>query len=287
LSSELTKRLTAKDRSIALVFGALFVAASAGIVYGTASRGLLALESERWPTVPGTIVDAQSNSDGLRVLTRYVVDGRVYETGTVSISLFPDDPGGRGRRESIVARYPIGAAVPVHVRPGHPDVAALEPANVGTFLFPPLIGVLFGGPGLYWLALGIRGAQPTRPSPARAQRVVGWGISALLALSLATTLADSAAQETFAVVLRGRLPPWLNPTVAVGATLAVLGLPLPWLVGHQLRLSALGVNSVSGVVLRAIGGGPEARSARIISAAIAVFLAFVAAWVTVASWHGV
>jgi hypothetical protein len=41
------------------------------------------------------------------------------------------------------------------------------------------------------------------------------------------------------------------------------------------------------VSLDAIGGGPEARSARIISAAVMVFLGLVAAWAVVASRHGV
>jgi hypothetical protein len=100
-----------------------------------------AVRAMRWPTVPGTIVTSEIRGDFVeygigprsgRVYAqttshfyttyKYTVDGREYTSGRVDVLT----DGGADRQHERLRRYPVGAAVQVHVSPSDPMEAALE-----------------------------------------------------------------------------------------------------------------------------------------------------------------
>lgn len=89
------------------------------------------LESLRWPTVEGEIV--QAGSGDLRY--RYEVREKAYFGSRVSFR----SPGGAPDR-----RYPVGTRVKVYHDPTRPDRAVLEPgAGMSAYIFIGAGGLLF------------------------------------------------------------------------------------------------------------------------------------------------
>jgi hypothetical protein len=109
-----------------------------------------------WPTAEGTVVssgiDKRERETKPHVVYTYAVGGIEYTSTQISFDLF-DKPGGEGRVETIVARYPEGKQVAVHFDPGSPATAVLEPGVYSPFFMPLLFGVLFVLGGL-WAASG-------------------------------------------------------------------------------------------------------------------------------------
>src|SRR5262245_39046442 len=158
----------------------------------------------RRPRVEGTVtrstVDDSRREIRPHVVYTYTVAGTPYTSSQISFDLF-DKPGGQGRVESIVARYPVGQNVTVYYDPNEPATALLEPAVYSHFLLPLLFGALFffGGSLILWKAL--RQVMDGRPVPQRGtaakhRMAATAAMSALIYVILVLVSFDSAVRDT-------------------------------------------------------------------------------------------
>jgi hypothetical protein len=104
------------------------------LIAGSIRNGLRAHASRSWPTVPGVVTSARlTTSKGGRGATTclpdiryvYAVDGTSYTGRRVAFR----DGYGCTEAERLVDRYGSPAVVTVHVRPGEPGTAVLEPGS--------------------------------------------------------------------------------------------------------------------------------------------------------------
>ncbi|WP_375761001.1 DUF3592 domain-containing protein [Corallococcus exercitus] len=125
------------------------------------------VQAESWPTVQGTITRSEVEmvrSKGIKYAPKlaytYSVDGQPYEGSKYRFASFrSDDPR---YAEDAVARYPLGASVPVHYRPGQPSEAVLQPGLMSLELFLLMILMPFN---LVALWLGTMVVQSWKPQP--------------------------------------------------------------------------------------------------------------------------
>lgn len=142
------RRRVIVGRALAVVLAGLSLTqlASALVVYRNA------LESPRWPTTTGTVVESSvvGVQRGVRPQVRYLyeVDGRMVEGRNVSYARARGDRS-EAHVRSVVDRFPEGAEVTVFVRPGSGSVAVLEPGADGY----PLAGSLAAA--AFWLAAAV------------------------------------------------------------------------------------------------------------------------------------
>jgi hypothetical protein len=112
-----------------------------------------AWESETWPAAEGVVrnsyVEYETDSDHedrgtywAEVRYEFTVDGRTRTGARVAFGgdAASSDPSSA---QTIVNRYPAGAAVTVYYRPGNPDVCVLEPGLKGQAWIFPALGLLF------------------------------------------------------------------------------------------------------------------------------------------------
>jgi hypothetical protein len=248
------------------------------------------ISSASWPTVPGQVHTSELRETKVLVRYSYEVEGQRHEATRIGFDVF-DKPGGRGRRETVLARYPVGAKVDVHVRPGSPKQAVLETGDVAPFLMPSVFGLMFLGFGLHFgrmTALRGKGA-PTGMPIDRARRVVSIAISIALALMFAGLAFDGATQE----VVQAAFGPWIPAAVPAWITtlLFIVGFTawLPVLIWHGVILVGNGVRPKPlAIVQAAVSGPPQVRqTARWAVGALLYFVVICSAWIAFASWRGV
>ncbi|MDZ7639037.1 MAG: DUF3592 domain-containing protein [Bryobacterales bacterium] len=136
------------------------------------------MESSRWPTVTGEVVDTRIrvwssvNARYRRDLRhrryypqveyRYVVDGKEYRSRRYSLG--EEHPDFAERAEAVEAgqAFRAGSAVQVSYDPGDPSSAVLAAGTqTGTWV-PLLLAIPLGAAGLFLIWLGMR-MPPARP----------------------------------------------------------------------------------------------------------------------------
>ena len=120
-------------------FGGIFmIVIGAGLAL-ILSRTLLAdaADSETWPSVTGTVVTSEvetnrsgdGNSYSARIIYDYTVDGETYRAGKVTVM---DGSSSRSApARDLVEQYPVGSAVEVFYNPDVPEDAILQPGATG------------------------------------------------------------------------------------------------------------------------------------------------------------
>ncbi|MCH8147738.1 MAG: DUF3592 domain-containing protein [Planctomycetes bacterium] len=213
-----------------------FLCAGIAILVWNAGQLRLARESRHWPTVEGRIVQSQIDGNGrydYSVIYTYTVDDVPYASSQLSFDVF-DNPGGWGRPESIVARYPVGSRVTVYVKPDDPSTAILEPEVYSPFFIPLLFGVLF----LFFGALGMWCTVRSSPDDAPTHNLLLFRgrATAFLSVTLYAILVlaclESASLDTFAKAF-GNRPAGLPTGLFVFALLTLIYLPVPWIFWHS------------------------------------------------------
>ncbi|MFG0319772.1 MAG: DUF3592 domain-containing protein [Planctomycetota bacterium JB042] len=126
-------------------FGAFIVAFAAWDAYVTH-------RSPSWPTVDGVVRKSELYRVGegiwYRISVEYEAGGRTYACDRLRSSGSDRKVESRAEGDALVERYPVGATVPVSVRPGDPTTATLQPGVGG-----PMAGTLWAGVFLIVLAL--------------------------------------------------------------------------------------------------------------------------------------
>lgn len=124
-------------------------------------------QAASWPVVQGTITRSEVEavrSKGIKYEPKlaytYSVDGHPYEGSKYRRSSFRSSDSGYA--EEVVARYPVGARVPVYHRPGQPSEAVLQPGVASLDLFPLLFLLPFN---LVVVWLGAQVVQAWKPEP--------------------------------------------------------------------------------------------------------------------------
>ncbi|HEY4234439.1 MAG TPA: DUF3592 domain-containing protein [Lacipirellulaceae bacterium] len=222
------------------VFGGLvFLALGVWILKNSLHKVELVGQSETWPTVDGFVIRSGVTHDDKSprpdVEYRYEVAGRQFESHQIGFDVF-FLPGGRGKLESIVNRYPMGSKVAVHYQPDDPAVAILEPGDYSKFYMPVFFGILFvfNAAFVFWISWkgrkGPRQQVSVRPCSTRSilSATVATAIVIYIVLILATL--DSACQEVF-VKAFGRPFGLPTPLFAAGL-LTLLFIPVPWIFWH-------------------------------------------------------
>lgn len=142
------RRRVIVGRVLAVVLASLSLTQLAAALVGYRN----ALESPRWPTTSGTVVESRvvGVQRGVRPDVRYVyeVDGRTIEGRNVSYARARGDRS-EAHVRSVVERYPVGDEVTVFVRPGSGGIAVLEPGADGY----PLVGSVAAA--AFWLAAAV------------------------------------------------------------------------------------------------------------------------------------
>ena len=127
---------------LTLAIGSLWIGAWS-VYHGT--------RSTNWPSVQGTVLASQfvgnKDLDVSKVVTEYLVDGKVYETDRAPFCENPDEVRG------FVRDYPTGRNVKVYYDPSNPSFATLRTGNT-MFSF-----WLLGG-GVLLTILWVRFAKP-------------------------------------------------------------------------------------------------------------------------------
>lgn len=251
-----------------------------------------------WPVAEGVVISSSLDDDGGEpvpaVVYTYAVGGETYAADQLGFDVF-DQPGGRGRTATLVARYPVGARVVVHHAPDDPAEAVLEPGDVSPFVTPLGLGALIVALGAGLAAQAVRaalaGGTPAE-DPRAAHRRAAVLVTILFLFALLAASADSAVQEVFAAAgAPAGLPPvpfWIGLQI-------VLFLPVPWFVWHVMI-----VVQAAGAEGRAVRGALglaaavwEARdrpdlgpSARATLAAFGYYLLIVGSWISFTAVRG-
>lgn len=190
-------------------FGALagigFLCAAIAIFVWDVGKLQQARDSRDWPRVEGRVtrstVDHSQRESKPQVVYAYTVAGTPYTSGQISFDLF-DKPGGQGRIESIIARYPVGEKVTVYYDPNEPRTAILEPEVYSPFFMPLLFGALFFFGGSLTLWRTFRQVMDGRPVPQQGtttkRRILATAaMSVLIYAILVLVSLDSAVRDTF------------------------------------------------------------------------------------------
>jgi hypothetical protein len=202
-----------------------------------------ARDSRDWPQVEGTVVHSSIGMEKykkLNIIYTYTVANNTYTSGQISFDTF-ENPGGQGRNETIIARYPRGQKVTVYYDPLEPATAVLEPEDYSPFLMPLFFGALFIFLPLLILVPEIRRIQhgwaARPPDMSTPRRIMGTVIgSVVLYGALVLTLFGSGTRETHIRVF-GNHPLGMPNIVFVVALQTLLCLPMPWVIWHWLRLA--------------------------------------------------
>jgi hypothetical protein len=123
--------------------------------------------SDDWVQVPCTIVSSEvgshSDSDGttysINITYSYEYEGRTYQSD--DYNFMGGSSSGRSGKEQVVRRYPAGSERVCYVNPKDPNQAVLSRDLSWEFLFGliPLVFVIVGGGGIYFVVRSIRKAK--------------------------------------------------------------------------------------------------------------------------------
>jgi hypothetical protein len=142
------------------LLGLVFIAVGFGLAWYARRTWKLASASQTWPKTTGRVLksyvlesehtDQQNNSVTMyhaQVAYEYEVDGLRYEGKRIQFG-GPAGSGNIGKPQTIVARYPVAAAVDVYYDPVTPSMCTLD----RTFSY---IGVgLMMGMGIFFILVG-------------------------------------------------------------------------------------------------------------------------------------
>ena len=142
------------------VVGSAAVAIGVFTAYGTVRMRLKAGQSHTWPTVMGTIVSSELESDVNRhpghkpietysaaIRYAYEVGGKAYESDQIQLGGTSETSQPK-EFERMVARYPEGKRVKVFYDPADPATATLEPGELGGIFNMAMVAggfILVGG----------------------------------------------------------------------------------------------------------------------------------------------
>lgn len=138
----------------------LIIVGAFAICYGFIS--MLRLRSSRsWPSVKGRIVKSEKrleHTDGGKlenadIVYEYSFKEKNYSSKVIKIGGdMLSEPTRRAPSEAdlLIAKYPVGKVVDVHVNPKHPKVACLEKAGAETVFLSIVCGVLTILAGIYF-----------------------------------------------------------------------------------------------------------------------------------------
>jgi hypothetical protein len=289
-------------RSANILFGILagagFLWAGVAILMWDIGKLRQARAARNWPTAEGTVVlstiDDRQKESTPHVVYTYTVADTEYTSNQISFDIF-DKPGGEGRIESIIARYPEGTEVTVYYDPGNPSTAILEPEVYSPFFMPLIFGVLFllGGIFVIWKTIlsSSKAESASGQSVSTNNRIAATAVVSLLIYAVFVLVScESASQETFARVL-GPRPVGLSPLVFVLGLQTILFLPIPWVFWHGMRLAFQATQDgrrIGIAYLLTVGDShPELRgSQRICIAGLVYFAVICGVWIVCAAVYG-
>lgn len=255
--------------------------------------------SANWPQAQGTVIRSETVKSGKEprphVEYTYSVAEKEFVGRQISFDLF-DKPGGEGRVETILARYPVGRHVTVFVQPDRPEIAILEPRIFSPFLQPLMFSVIFfGGGGLICrkvvqLCLG-------RDETSVPRRDIDYAVAPTVVLSvlfysmLVIVSFNSAVRETFGKAF-GERPAGIPVLPFMLILQTILFAPMPWVFWHgmRIRLQALqdGMQPDLGYLLYVSRHRPELQSSRQIVIAGSLYSVVIClAWIAFAATRGV
>jgi Protein of unknown function (DUF3592) len=287
------------ETTIGVLAGIAFLAAAAAIFVWDVGKLRQAHDSQAWPQATGIVtrsfVDDRRSEQRPHVEYTYSVAGNLYTSGQISFDIF-DKPGGEGRIETIMARYPTGLSVTVYYDPDAPATAILEPGVYSPFLLPLLFGsiFLFGGARVLWMAYRqmVLGRTLDQQEQRSKHRIFATAIvSVLIYAALVLTSFDSAVRDTFLKTF-GVRPAGMPNILFVIALQTLLYLPMPWVFWHAMRLvfqardddRRFGI----GYLLTAGDFHPELRRSQTVCVGgLVYFLVIGAAWIVYASARGI
>jgi hypothetical protein len=150
------------------VVGSGLVGIGALVAYGTIRMRLKNKRAHTWPTVRGTILSSEVESEvkrhdnrpietyGAAVRYSYEVRGKTYESDQIQLggTRETSDPD---EFEQTVARYPAGKRVTVYYDPTDPGIATLEPGASGGIFNMAMVGGGFLLVGAILLSLSFWG----------------------------------------------------------------------------------------------------------------------------------
>jgi hypothetical protein len=201
-----------------LVAGITFLCIAAAIFVWDIDKLRQARASRDWPQVEGRVLrcEEQKKSDERFPLVEYEyeVRGKSYRSQQIAFDVF-DKPGGQGKVETILARYPVGRNVTVFHDPEDPAVAILEPEVYAPFLIPLMFGSIFGVMGILilWTPFRRPRTEVDRESRLKTSMALAAVITSLVIyLILIIVSFDSMAHEV-AVKAFGKQPLGM-PTLA-------------------------------------------------------------------------
>lgn len=275
---------------------ALLCAGVAILVWGV-GKLQQARDSRDWPQAEGIVTESafreERRDNNPVVLYTYTVEGKTYTSRQISFDVF-DKPGGKGRVESILARYPVGQKVTVYRHPNDPATAILEPEDYAPFLQPLLFGVLFLFGGVMTLVLVIRQLLYGRPSPR--QGIPRWRLllaaatSSVVIYAILVVVSFGSAVREIHVLAFGERPLGLPNIVFMLALQTLLYLPMPWVFWHAVRLTLQsredgeGVTLGLGYLLTVHHGHPHLRySQKVCLGGLLYFVAICGAWIVYAA----
>jgi hypothetical protein len=143
---------------IGMLCGGLFILVFAGagvfLIYQSIRSRQKAEASQGWPATSGQITDAgvghhtSTDSDGDRsdhytpkVSYTYPVSGQTYEGSKIGFGM-QQSFGNPGKAQAALARFPVGAQVPVYYDPNNPAEAVLE-RKAGGSTVSLVLGIVF------------------------------------------------------------------------------------------------------------------------------------------------
>ncbi|WP_163866606.1 DUF3592 domain-containing protein [Myxococcus eversor] len=151
-----------------LVFVLPWVTMTAAFDYLAASNLVRQARTASWPSVQGTVIRSEvtsvrsnkSTNHGLKLAYTYSVDGQSHEGSTVQIT--ESMSGDRGVAEEQMARYPVGASVPVYYQPEQPSEAVLKAGLDSSELFLFMLMTPFNLIA-FWLGRAVVGSWKSEP----------------------------------------------------------------------------------------------------------------------------
>ena len=292
------KNLVGKTFGILGGIGFLF-AAIAIFVWDVEKLGQ-ARDSRDWPKVDGRVtisnVDRGQGESRPHVVYTYTVEGALYTSSQISFDLF-DKPGGQGRIESIIARYPVGKTVTVYYKPNEAGIAILEPGDYSLFFMPLLFGAVFfvGGSLILWKTFRqvvVNERQDSHLGMTAKRRIEATAaMSVLFYAMIVLTSFDSAVRET-EVKAFGERPAGMPNLLFVLALQTLLYLPMSWVFWHLVGLTfharQEGRRFSVWYILTAGSYHPHLRRSQLACiAGIVYFVVICVAWIVYAEARGI
>ncbi len=148
------------------LFSLVFVVIGALILLYGRRVAAKANASMAWPSTEGVIahssVSAPTTSDdstwSTDIAYQYEVKGRPYSSSAISLAHYSSS---ERRARAIAARYPRAARVVVYYDPANPAEAVLERGGGTGITLLYVVGALFGGVGVFFLAMSLTGRVQT------------------------------------------------------------------------------------------------------------------------------